>query len=479
MTTSVNGDFNLISWSVNVDAVPSRPNGAAGVGSFTFSKDREKDDQFKFNEIVELSSSLVPGDVFRGPITDLSMGDIVEAGGVSAVNVFNVDRTVPPFRGTLDQALRFWSNLVGWFIEFSIVPSTPVKAWPGWNGNMWDMLKNVMFLEDIDLIFYPWIPGSFGFVNGIPKSTRSLDLTNIEKVPVESVARDNPARFVDVTYYNNTWVINGEVYPPGENSDATIYSVEAGETIEVEVETGAWLEKVNQPNCVAWVEADPGFYNGTNGVYSVVGGDNLPVPPARWLNDGGSLEVSLTDDPSIVKVTIRGMDDERLSPYRIAMSSGNHYNSLRITGTGTRFNEKTLRFPTGADPILTSEEVGETLNMPLVSTLDDAMKAASALASDNMGVAQSLSDLSDDEGYGAGFVLNTGTVFEHNDVKWRTLSASLGPEGVSWGDSENATSLGDLNDRWGDAATLGDLQAVWEGRSLGDWALRPLRNSDG
>ncbi len=135
-------------------------------------------------------------------------------------------------------------------------------------------------------------------------------------------------------------------------------SVESGETKEFVLEIQGTIDYLySQPECVMPNEIDPDFIirtrvNGQNyfarSVYSVVGKDNKPITPAQWRAEGGSLHIEKGDEANQIKVTVTGMSNERLAPYRIAESDGqNDYCTLRIFGHAYLCDQETFTFYTG------------------------------------------------------------------------------------------------------------------------------------
>ena len=185
---------------------------------------------------------------------------------------------------------------------------------------------------------------------------------------------------------------------------------------------------------------------------------------------GGVVETRTHRRPDVVKVIFRGPNIEHLAPYRIAMTSGNYYSSLRITGSGVRFSEETLRFPTGVNPVLTTEEVGQVIQSPAVSTLSQALRQASLIA-DSVGGVDLKMNMSGDFPDTLGFGIHN-RLTKIKDQVWSVASSDLTPSGQSL-EMVPATNLGDFEDEWV-SKNLGNLEDTWVGKTLGELNLRPL-----
>jgi hypothetical protein len=89
-------------------------------------------------------------------------------------------------------------------------------------------------------------------------------------------------------------------------------------------------------------------------------------------------------------ITIVGAKDptKKLSPFRIAMSSGSggDYNSLHITGTGVTWDKKMITLRTGVTNMTSSTDVGVTVDNPFISTLGQAYSLGAKTAQAYAGI---------------------------------------------------------------------------------------------
>lgn len=301
----------------------------------------------------------------------------------------------------------------------------------GGKGNLWSLLKSWLSANDLQIT---WIYDTVVVFKNHSVLTRLQGYTSDYKISYE---QSEPVSSIECTYRESTlegrmirreaaYVVNGQVsfsysskniptptivlYPTLDSSktfrealaDVEVLSVEAGETKEFILEVPAYVKSIAmQPKCVmpgGIAPDNPNIYvpsveTGTGdkilgeSYYAVVGKDNKPITPAQWNAEGGSLFVEVGDEPNQLKVTVTGMMNTRLSPYRIAESDGqNDYSFLRICGEGFPFIEKTVTFYTGyprrTDPL--------KISSPYIDTVDKAYAACVYAAQSAFGTRTSL-----------------------------------------------------------------------------------------
>lgn len=468
MPTFVDANGDITGWTVQEDANPDTVNGQGGIETVTYTADEVDVSVYGTEQVFtdDLHGEIV-GRVTSWSETETSANVTL----TGPLNAFNVVRRVYPGARMLKDHLRGWCIDVGLIHPgdpyYITVPDDETAIWvlPGFYGNMWEWIRNLLAVARMDLVFEN---GTYAL-----KHMEDADTLSLGRVTGRSQSLDqyNPARYNEIHYYNNESAVQGEMYPIN-NADATVYQVEAGETITVRVESRGWLYSVNQPECVDWVEADPDYYDGTDGAYSIIGNDNLPFPAARWNAEGGYIDVEIDDDPKYLNVTIHGASSTDYAPYRVAMSSGNAYNSLRITGDGVRSTPKSILFPTGAPASITTEEIGETIEVPFVSSYADALRAGAAVASRTNGVTHTLSLNMDD--VDSNFRSTASQVFVYNDCEWRVSSASFSPTGVSVDATPRKTMAAQV-EAWSDQTTMATQVAQWEGKRMIDMMVQPLK----
>lgn len=375
---------NIENFSVQEDATPLDISSSfGGVGQITFDALEEDDSRRIVGNLtlVDGSRGKTSGSVKTISGNNGKLSVVAD----SILGLFNVDRTVPPYQGTLSGAINFYCDLVdipnGVTVN-SDIATRPV-VYPGWKGNVWVGIKQILAKEQVEMaLVFDRI-----YVRPLRELTAHLDRMTTESF---NISGTTAARSVDVYFYNNVYGTQKEVYPVSLD-DATIFQVDAGETITFQEKLNASLFSVNQPVAQDWVDDER--YEGTAGVYAVVGNDGLPITAAQWVDQGGSVEVSVTDDPSIIEVTVRGASMPDYAPYRIAMSSGsgNYYNSLHITGEAVVSTEEVINIKTGVTDTVSSDEVGVIVRNPFVSTREEAYSLGMIVAGSYAGLEYTIS----------------------------------------------------------------------------------------
>jgi len=521
ITYFLGGSENIKTYSVQEDATPTDPNSSAGgVGQITFGVNEDTETLHLLQETITLSDG--NNGKTQGVIRNLSNsnGD-VSITADSILSLFNSDHTVLPFIGTLAGAFQAYCNVVGITNQLSVDAAISGRSvvYPGWTGNVWTRIKQICAKESIEL--------SLVFNKVVVRPLRKY-VANTERDTSRSYSASSQgtAKTVEVTYYNNKSVTQGEIYPL-VGDEPTIYQVDTNETVVVTQQLNASMLSVNQPVCTAFVNNTT--YAGTNGVYSVTGNDGLPITPSQWAAQGGSLSVRITEDPSIIEITIVGSSMADYAPYRISMSAGtsSQYNSLHITGTGVTWEPKTVTLVTGATSAVTGENVGATVTNPFVSTLQDAHNAglqtarayagSFTVSGNAFGINRSDYDQSQIRATIADFntavaagtdvsVFNTtwvgNTVAQFNtywqstvdnlfsnqafgnaagsrvqrDLAWfRVTNATISETGVQF-DAELNTLVSDFNTVWG-PTDISVFNAAWANKKMKDFTTTPLRKA--
>lgn len=372
---------NLSSFSVQEDATPIDPaSSAGGVGRIQVNLDDGRDTASYMGQITLVDAA---NGKTSGAINNISSTNgVATLTADSAMGLFNTDRTVDPFVGTLQEAIQFYASAVGITNVVSVDASLASRSviYPGFKGNVWVHIKHIMVREQAEMALV---------LNRIVvRPIRQLEANLSRSTSASySVSNTNAARAIEIAYYNHTYGNQVEIYPLA-TEEPSIYSVSAGETSVIELNLNASVTSVNQP--VVQTTVPNSSAAGSNGRYSVTGADNLPITAAQWTSRGGSLKVEKTDDPSIIRITIKGASDPTglLSPYRIAMSSGagNDYNSLRITGTAVKWDRQTVTIPTGATNVTTSDEVSALIDNPFIRTREEAYSLGLIAAGNQAGI---------------------------------------------------------------------------------------------
>lgn len=355
---------NLSSYSVTEDATSLDPGVYdGGVGQLTFtlpSADRSMD------TVVTLSDT--QRGRFQGVVRNLDETPLDVSVTVDGIfTLFNSWHTVVPYNGTLAGYITLLADTVGitntLSVETSIASSAVIV--PGYVGNVWDNLKQFLGANqwEIAQVFDQVVVRPIRLVTAITDRVTAITRT---------INSQTSAQKVDIEWSESSWGTQVEVFPIAD--DAPIV-VNAGETVVQTYTLNASLLSVNQPVLSASVLDQS--YAGTNGVYAVAGNDGLPIATSQWTAQGGSLSVRVTEDPSVIEVTVVGASMPDYAPFRIAMIAGtsNYYNALHITGTGLVWTKHTLNLVTGSTTNTTGEVTGTVVINQFIQSYEQAFDA--------------------------------------------------------------------------------------------------------
>lgn len=453
---------NVKSFSVQEDATPIDPSSSTGgVGQITVGMDN-------YTDAPRLIGDLILTDGNRGK-TSGNIRTITNTDGAltltadSTLGMFNTERVVPPFIGTLGDAIQYYCDLVGIDNDVAVDADISSRAviYPAWTGNVWVGIKQILAKEQIEMALV--------FDRISVRSLRALNINQDRKsTDGFSIDNNNAAQSVEVYYYNNSYGAQKEVFPLPETTDLPALTVNANQTVTITQQLNASMITINQPVVQDFVNNTS--YAGTNGVYSVVGNDSLPITASQWTAQGGSLVVSITNDPSIIEITLKGPNNTGLSPYRVAMSSGssNYYNSLHITGTAVVWDKKLLTLKTGVPASQTSIQVGVTVDNPFISTLQDALstgvRTSGAYAGLNYTVSGSAFNVNRK---GEGRDLIQATIADFN------VAYTPGTSIASFNSSWSGQTVADFNAYW-----MAQVDMLWENQLFGNVTGARVLNKD-
>lgn len=445
---------NLHGFSVQEEATPLDPNSSAGgVGTITVVVD-------DFPDAPMLTGGTVLTDGSRGKtsgyVRDASAVDgVLTVTADSALSLLNAEHTIQPYVGTLGGAVQYYCDLAGVPNDVFVDPTIASRSvvYPGGLGNVWVRVKQMLSAEGIEMALV------FNRIYVRPVRLLSADLDRLSTFSWRAT-NSQASHHVDVTYYNSRSGTNLEVYPLVDQ-EPQILVVDAGQTQVVEQQLNASLTSVNQP--VATYNVANTTFEGTDGVYSITGVDDLPIQPAQWSAAGGSLSVRITDDPSVVEITVVGANIPHLSPFRIAMSSGssNYYNSLHITGTGVAWKKETARINTGASDTTTSAEVGAVVDNPYIRTLGQAYSVGAHTAAAYSGLTYSVT--------GTAYAINRRG--EGSDL----VQATVEDFNMAYAPG---TSVEDFNDEWA-GLLISDFNVYWQEQVDVLWENQLFGNAPG
>ena len=451
-----------ISYSYSEDVSNLSPDSiSGGSGQITISAIKQDDSvEFKKSPGLLLNNTMSLTDSDAGQIEFQikkvsTNNDLISLTGRTVDGRMNVTKIAQPVGGssaygdTLQEAIEYYCSLANITPDFdsALLPyvSSRTVNFIGWEANLWEQLKllcastSASATEDIPMEMTVNVDTlKFRIANN-----RSANLTdNASSISVE-VDNFDASKMVNVTMYNTHYGAN-EVVNEDSEVDAELgfvrnvsirdqLQVDAGQTIIKRFKIDASLETVNTPYAVSTITAIP--YTGSTGEYVVVGSDDLPISPAQWSAQGGSLEVSLTGNPNEIEIKITAPQASQLeqagvpgayslAPYKIGTESsgGTDYPAMYITGTGVFFKRFTQAFYTGAADEYTASLEDTAIDSPFITTRMElasrGIAAAQAIAGPSVKV--NISNPSD-------IVMNTtiGSVIEHDRSKYRIESASF------------------------------------------------------
>lgn len=511
--------IQIINFSVVEDSTPIDPSDTTGgVGQFILTIPEQTDTQTLLDVPVNLS--LVTQGETTGTVRGAGAVDgLATVTADSRLALLNAERQAQPFIGTLGQAFNYYLSLVdvttGIFIEPEVGDIEVVL--PGWNGNVWDQMKKMALAHGAEI--------SLVSNNIVLRPVNERVAENYRDASVGwSLDTSQLARSVEVYYYDPTPITEELVYPIGGwNPEVPIFTVGAGETQTFDIPLSASLDSIEQPTALDFVDR---YYDSTS-VYAVTDKDGLPYLAAQWLAEGGNVEVAVNPDTRSLTVTITGASATEYAPYSIAVASGSsdRYSSLRLVGTGVRYDRQLVTLHTSVDPERVTVEVGATVDNEFIQTKAQAVQVGT-WASKRWGSPRytlnvstaGINRLGDNGSYRYPTVdlfnsLWAGQDVDDFNVEWtgetiaafneymislvqndfanqafgniagarvpfrdawfRIRSATNAAEGIGY-TAEEATTVADFNERWA-GATVADFNTEWLSARMTDFAIRPLR----
>lgn len=479
-------ESNIGGYSVSEEATPRKAGDSSGaVGEFSFDAVATSDTSLLHGSDVLLSDGLSMG--VRGKVASVSENDgFATISAQSPLSALVAERQIPPFHGTLQDALREVLGLVGippTQVHVNGIPNE-IVAFPGGLQDVWQWVKDICVVHGLYLsVATPTSSGQSNFLFNADNSATDL-LMDWSASKGLNISEGQIAQKVEVKFYNNTYAENALVYPPGGwDEDVQVHQVGAGDVLEVDLELGASLLSFKQPIMVSSVAAN---YEGPNSVYAIAGNDGLPVPAAMWREAGGKLELELDETTTRLKMTLTGPQGswaENYGPFRVAMAAdaggSSTYSSLRIVGTGVLFEESSVVVPTGVAPDDSVQEVGITIENRAIANLDQAYRAAhqaatlySGLTIDRPGSISVATDAGGGTLAQHGFASIVSARVRDEHAYYRVKSSARGPIGVEF-TAEPDTRFSDFNAAHA-GKTFADFNAEYAGWTFRDQAIQPL-----
>lgn len=529
---TISGDRFLSSYpySVTEDSTPIDPSDTTGgVSQFSISVDEWADIRDSDGDIVTLADGAQG--TTTGTVNGMSSVDgVATITADSRLNVIAVERTAQPYSGTLGGAFTYYLSLVG--ITTGIVIDSSITSiavsLPGWIGNAWDEIKNLCTAQQVEV--------SLVSNNIVMRPLRGRLAQNYRDSSKSwAVSAANLARSIEIYYYSNKQQTNGLAYPSGgwTTDTPTQNAIPAGTTQTFVLPTTASLNSIQQPVCVDFVDK---FYSASS-VYTVIGGDSLPITAAEWIAEGGRVTaqlghldddgITVIPDPNSIVITVVASPNVQNGPYTIAMSAGNSsdYSSLRLVGTGVFTTRQLITLTSGVDTSRVTTAIGVTVDNPMISTSQQAFAAGlwtlkhygiptstitvttkginrigdtgsyayptvaqfnaaqvGQLVS-NFNTAWSGKTIADFNAYWMSTVQSTfanqafgnigGARLRYADAMFRIRSVTIAPESVQYS-AEDDTTVADFDTIW-TGKTIANFNTQWAGKTLANFALAPLQ----
>ena len=294
---------------------------------------------------------------------------------------FNIETQVLPFTGRLEDAFRYYCSIANIDTGILVDPSIADRQvnFLGWNGNLWNHMKMMAtaISADLNLISN----------NVVLRPVRLFEAIRDREVEASAeIDSTDLALKQEVVWHPSDYIERGLIYPSGGwRSDINPLTVTPGETVEVILDDSkdvfASIFEIEQPVAQSFVSQD----HDSSSVYSVVGDDGLPIPPAQWADFGGRLTVGIGEDTQSLVVTITGAvglyqaNGDPMKTFRIGIASGtganNTYSTLRVVGRYINTRAESIILPTGVDEFRTGQEFAPTIDNPFLNNLEDAYSA--------------------------------------------------------------------------------------------------------
>lgn len=508
---------SIFAYSYSEDVTSLEPSNIAGATSqvnISAIAVESEDSDINADSKLLINNDMAFTDDLRGVVNFQVKNVSVNAAAVSITGDtimarLNVERTADPHGGpgaTLLTALIDYCSLVGIIPTIETTFANELDLVPvnfmGWKGNLWEKLKELcagfsasttddvgleMVIKEDELIFRKAAQNEVSFDSSI--SDKSINIESFES-----------AKSVKVFNYNTSYGVN-KVYYETSNFDASKkeedkfqssitdqMQVEAGETLRKRFTVNCTFESVNPPVCVDQItRTPPAPYAGATGEYVIVGVDDLPIDPAQWNENGGSLKVELVDEegeplpPGEIELVITAPKFTNLpqsanpneavySPYKIGVESSGEaeYPALWLTGTGVFYEKKEKLFLTGSSDEYTSKTEGPTIDNIFITNAHNLSSRGVAAAQANCGP-----KITVNQSIPSGFLFSDdiGSVQTIGLNKYRINSASFSESSVNLVSSTYFT-IDEWNDTWA-GQDFADFNTTTDGLKFNEFSIVP------
>lgn len=495
----------IVSYSYSEDASPFEPQnieGGAGQVTVTVIADEgSRGTRVAVNNKIKVTDTEFGAVSFRARQVNIGEASATISGETIQYRL-NSTRQAAAKGGsgtTLLEAILYYCELVDVVPEFATGFEAKLGGievnFPGWNGNVWEHLKMLcaatpldeddntfmeMYIEDDTLWFREGASTSIDFSEYVMDKSLSIDSYDA-------------AKEVEVFNYNTSYGTSKVITEQGKETNTSSVNrnasfsdsmqVEAGETVVKRFKMNASLTSVEQPVVVSQITQLPFPETHSTGEYVVVGSDDYPIDPVQWADQGGKLEIRLTENFDEIEVLITAPpsvqmqradgepEDVTLAPYKIGVESsgGTDYPAIYIVGTGVFFEKTSAKFVTGASEEYVAEISSTSIDNPFITSrriqVDRGVAAAQAIMGPKMEISGTIAT-------GVSFGENLGAILSDYDGKFRVSNLSYSTSNVSF-TARKFVSIADFNTAW-TGATIADFNTTNSGLSFDEFATTPL-----
>ena len=341
----------------------------------------------------------------------------------------------------------------------------PLAFVSGFSGNVWKLLNEFCSINRLDVSFLGDRIVLGPRANGFSGSVKFSDFT------VDSERREKYKQVAVVNKRSKAVTTGDAVFWRADS----VFQVAAREVFETTVQTGHSILNLSQPVAASGIEPFP--YKQGTGQYVVTGADGYIVSPAWWNDNGGKVEVKMTEKEGeiAIKITAPTLDTVR-APYRISEGAGDRP-ALYISGSGIVNDPTELHISTGAKNA--REGFDNVFESPFIATTADAYNTAVRMAL-LYSAAMADATFNVSNGFGVPSDLGTfpaGAVFTDNERNYKITNAAQTHSQTS-GNAIPFTSIAAYNASFAAGATIRDEKARHAGRTIKQANIKPLRSND-
>lgn len=393
-------------YSVSEDSTPlSGQDTSGGVGTISLTVPIHRTEQSARGPVQRLAS-LGPGALIGAPVRladtrrGLTVGKVISVsrgGGtlrlecqtrLADLSIYNVQ--AGPHVGTLRSAFEAYLALAGVDTDIYIDPSiaTRAVAFPGWRGELWFHLKQMCQAQGVEIALVS------GLILLRPLRNHDARLSHARAKNV-SLGSGSLGLYVDAYCYQAEAISFGKVWPPEGGGNVTNITVNAGDITSFTLELSASLTSIQQPQVQDWVSPS----EASASVYSVLTGDGDRITAEEWSRAGGFVRAILSPEGDTVRLIVTAPRGIRVGDREVRSFSlvdfgdwdGARRDTLRLVGSGVRYNKQKYVSATGVSPAETENETRGTIDNPFVSTWADVYRLVSASIMEASGLQTQLS----------------------------------------------------------------------------------------